>query len=235
MDKVLVPDIAANDDTTEETASNCVTVTDEEIIYTVPDVQIKSKPVYSALKRLFDIVASFVALVLTIIPMIVISIVIKLDSKGSAIFRQERLGLHGVPFMMYKFRTMHLDAEKNGAAWAEKDDPRCTKVGAILRKTRLDELPQLWNILRGDMSFVGPRPERKCFYDKFEEYIHGFSKRMAVKPGLTGHAQVNGGYDLAPEQKIVFDMEYIENRSFSMDFECIVRTFEVIFTQKGAR
>ena len=235
MDKLMLSDTITDNDITEETVSNDAVVADEVKIYVVPDVQVKTKPVYSALKRLFDIVASFVALILTLIPMLVISIMIKRDSPGPALFCQERLGRNGVPFMMYKFRTMRLDAEKDGAAWAERDDPRCTNFGKFLRKTRLDELPQLWNILRGDMSFVGPRPERQCFYDKFEEYIHGFSKRMAVKPGLTGHAQVNGGYDLSPEEKIVYDMDYIKRRSIPMDIECIIKTFEVVFTQKGAR
>lgn len=101
---------------------------------------------------------------------------------------------------------MRTDAEKDGPKWAERSDDRCTRFGALLRKTRLDELPQLWNILKGEMSFVGPRPERKYFYEQFEKYIVGFSNRLVVIPGLTGYAQVNGGYELAPEEKIVYDM-----------------------------
>ena len=109
---------------------------------------------------------------------------------------------------------MRLNAEENGPQWANEQDSRCTHVGQFLRRTRLDELPQLYNILRGDMSFVGPRPERAYFYRKFETYIPGFSNRLMVVPGLTGYAQVNGGYSLKPEEKIVYDMEYIENAPF---------------------
>lgn len=236
MDKDLIlSDIAANDAFAEESALRGQPSADITKTYDVPDVTVKPKPLYDAFKRFFDIIASFVALIITLIPMCVIAAVIKSDSPGPALFNQERLGKDSRPFVMYKFRTMHLDAERNGAIWAERDDPRCTKFGRFLRKTRLDELPQFWNILKGDMSFVGPRPERACFYEEFEKYIHGFSRRMAVKPGLTGHAQVNGGYDLSPEEKIVYDIEYIKKRSVLMDVRCIVKTFQVVFTQKGAR
>jgi lipopolysaccharide/colanic/teichoic acid biosynthesis glycosyltransferase len=108
-------------------------------------------------------------------------------------------------------------------------------LGAKLRKSRLDELPQLFNILKGDMSIVGPRPERACFYDEFEKYIPHFRQRLTVRPGLTGHAQVNGGYDLKPEEKIVYDMEYIANRSLRMDIQCIWKTVLVVFSHDGAR
>ncbi len=113
--------------------------------------------------------------------------------------------------------------KRTGQKWAERSDDRCTRFGALLRKTRLDELPQLWNILKGEMSFVGPRPERKYFYEQFEKYIVGFSNRLVVMPGLTGYAQVNGGYELAPEEKIVYDMEYIARRSIRLDLQCIVK------------
>lgn len=130
---------------------------------------------------------------------------------------------------------MRIDAEINGPKWADKDDDRATKVGAFLRKTRLDELPQLWNILCGEMSFVGPRPEREYFYNIFETYIPNFGLRMLVKPGLTGWAQVNGGYELGPEEKIVYDLEYITNRSFGMDIRCMLKTVKLVFTHEGAR
>jgi lipopolysaccharide/colanic/teichoic acid biosynthesis glycosyltransferase len=136
---------------------------------------------------------------------------------------------------MYKFRSMYMDAEKYGPQWAERIDWRCTRVGRFLRKTRLDELPQIWNILRGEMSIVGPRPERAYFYEQFGTYIHGFHNRLVVKPGLTGWAQINGGYDLKPEEKIFFDMEYIEKQSLALDLECILRTVKLIFTHEGAR
>ena len=190
---------------------------------------------YLIVKRTFDFLCALIALVILLIPMAVIALVIMVDSPGSPLFKQERLGKNGRPFMIYKFRTMRLDAEASGPQWADKDDDRCTHIGGFLRKVRLDELPQLFNILKGDMSIVGPRPERKYFYDQFEEYIVGFSYRLLVTPGLTGYAQINGGYDLKPEEKIVYDMKYIENRSVRMDLMCIVRTIRVIFSGDGAR
>lgn len=152
---------------------------------------LEQKKLYLITKRAFDIVCSFLGLLILAIPMIIIALIITLDSPGPPIFKQERLGLHGKPFMIYKFRSMRLDAEENGPQWADEQDPRCTHFGQILRRTRLDELPQFYNILRGDMSFVGPRPERAYFYGEFEKYIPGFSNRLMVVPGLTGHAQVN--------------------------------------------
>ena len=130
---------------------------------------------------------------------------------------------------------MRQDAERDGPRWAEKYDPRVTRVGRVLRKTRMDELPQLWNILRGEMSFVGPRPERKYFYAAFEERLPGFSRRMAVKPGLTGWAQVNGGYDLQPPDKLVYDMEYIRKRSLALDARCLFMTVRIVLGGHGAR
>ena len=196
---------------------------------------LQPRRLYLISKRIFDLVFSFLGLLILALPMAVIALIIVIDSPGAPIFRQERLGLHGKPFMIYKFRSMRLNAEENGPQWADKDDPRCTHLGRVLRKSRLDELPQLWNILKGDMSFVGPRPERKCFYDEFETYIHGFHNRLVVKPGLTGWAQVNGGYDLKPEEKIMFDMEYIQKQSLGLDLKCIFQTVHLIFTHEGAR
>lgn len=190
---------------------------------------------YLFIKRLFDVTVAFVTGIILLVPMIVIALLVKIDSKGPAFFRQERLGLNGKLFTIYKFRSMRMDAEVNGPQWADKDDQRCTKLGKLLRKTRLDELPQVLNILRGDMSLVGPRPERAYFYDKFEEYIPGFRQRLQVLPGLTGYAQVNGGYDLSPEEKLAYDMEYIEKRCVRMDIACMVKTVRLIFTHEGAR
>jgi lipopolysaccharide/colanic/teichoic acid biosynthesis glycosyltransferase len=190
---------------------------------------------YLRLKRLCDVLIAFFALAILWLPMMVIALVIRLDSPGPALFMQERLGKNGKPFIMIKFRSMRMDAEANGPQWAEKNDYRCTKVGRFLRKSRLDELPQLVNILLGEMSFVGPRPERACFYDEFEKYIPHFRQRLLVQPGLTGLAQVNGGYELKPEEKIVFDLKYIENRSAKMDIKCIWKTVLVVFSHDGAR
>lgn len=190
---------------------------------------------YCAGKRFFDIVFSLLGLAAAALPMAVIAVLVYLDSPGPVLYRQERLGLYRKPFTLYKFRSMQLDAEEDGPQWAKRDDERVTRIGRILRNTRLDELPQLWNILRGDMSFVGPRPERACFYEIFESYIPEFGKRMLVKPGLTGWAQVNGGYDLSPEEKIVYDLEYMRKRSVRMDLRCILKTVRLVVTHEGAR
>lgn len=203
--------------------------------YTIAPVDLEKKPVYSAIKRFLDITVSLVVSVIFLPLILSIGLVIRLDSPGPAIYCQERLGKDGKPFMIYKFRSMTLDAEKNGPQWAEKEDTRTTRVGGFLRRTRLDELPQLWNILKGDMSLVGPRPERACFYEQFEGYIHGFHYRLLVTPGLTGLAQVNGGYELLPEEKIVYDMEYIRSRSLLLDLKCVLKTVKLVFTHEGAR
>jgi len=190
---------------------------------------------YRMVKRAFDLTAALILSVLLAVPAAILMLLIHLDSPGPAIFRQERLGKNGKPFMILKLRSMRLDAEKNGPRWAERNDSRCTRLGCFLRRSRLDELPQLWNILHGEMSFVGPRPERAYFYDQFEKTIPGFRNRLAVIPGLTGLAQVNGGYDLSPDQKIVFDMKYIENCCVGMDLSCMLKTVRLVFTHEGAR
>lgn len=199
-------------------------------------VKLKKKPFYRFFKRLFDFLLSFIGLIICLIPMTIIAIIVKCTSKGPALYKQKRLGYKGKEFILIKFRSMRVDAEANGAQWSQgDDDPRITKIGRILRKTRLDELPQLINILLGQMSIVGPRPERKVFYDEFEKYIHGFNQRLLVKPGLTGWAQVNGGYDLKPEEKIIYDIFYMKHRSIWLDIKCIFKTIAVIFTHKGAK
>ncbi len=205
--------------------------------YTVEDLgQLESKPLYAFCKRLFDIVLSATLLILLAIPMFIMGLAVWCTSKGTALYRQDRLGLNGKPFSIIKFRSMVEDAEKDGAQWANGDgDKRITKVGMFLRKTRFDELPQLWCILKGTMSFVGPRPEREVFYDEFEKYIHGFRQRLKVKPGLTGLAQVSGGYDLRPEEKIVYDIRYIKERSFLLDLKLIFQTIAIVFNHQGAR
>jgi lipopolysaccharide/colanic/teichoic acid biosynthesis glycosyltransferase len=190
---------------------------------------------YLPVKRILDVAVSAVGLAVCAIPMLLIALLIRLDSRGPAIYAQERLGLNGKPFIMYKFRTMYLDAEAGGPQWAAVHDVRRTRVGIILRKTRLDELPQFINILKGEMSLVGPRPERAYFYDIFDETVPGFRKRMMVTPGVTGLAQVNGGYELSPSEKLVYDLEYIRNQSLLLDLKCILMTVRVVFTHKGAR
>ena len=198
--------------------------------------EIPTRRGYRFVKRAVDIVASVCALIVFAIPMIIIAIAIKLDSGGPVFYRQERLGLNGKPFDCIKFRSMRLDAEQNGAQWSEGDeDPRITRVGRVIRKSRLDELPQFFLTLSGKMTLVGPRPERACFYREFEGYIHGFSERLMVKPGFTGLAQVNGGYDLKPEQKIVYDIEYIKKQSLWLDLKILFKTVKVVLCREGAK
>lgn len=198
--------------------------------------KIKYKFFFSVIKRLFDFFASLIAIIILFVPMIIVGIIVKLTSKGPVFYKQDRLGKNGKPFKLVKFRSMREDAEALGAQWSQgDDDPRITKFGKIMRKTRIDELPQLFTILSGKMSIVGPRPEREVFYNEFEKYIHGFSERLKVKPGLTGLAQVSGGYDLKPEEKIIYDIEYIKKRSLWLDFKIIIKTFLVVLTHKGAK
>lgn len=206
-----------------------------DVIIQIAKPVLRQKKLFLVTKRVFDIVCSFLGLLILAIPMMIIALIITIDSPGAPIFKQERLGINGKPFMIYKFRSMRLDAEENGPQWADEQDPRCTHFGQILRRTRLDELPQLYNILRGDMSFVGPRPERAYFYREFEKYIPGFSNRLLVTPGLTGYAQVNGGYSLKPEEKIIYDMEYIKRQSIILDIRCLLKTVHIVFSHEGAR
>ncbi len=205
--------------------------------YFVEDISgVKSKPVFSFFKRAFDLFASFLGLSVFIVPILVLAIIVKCTSKGPAFYKQERLGLNGKKFNIIKFRTMIVDSEKNGAQWSGGDeDDRITKFGKFLRKTHLDELPQLFCCFIGTMSLVGPRPERECFYNAFEKYIFGFHQRLKVKPGLTGLAQVNGGYDLKPQEKIVYDVEYIKKRSLWLDLKILFKTVGVVFSRKGVK
>ena len=208
----------------------------DEEYYIDPVGVVKKKPIYSFFKRFFDIFSSLIGLIVFAVPMLIISILVKLTSKGPVFYKQDRLGLNGKEFKIIKFRTMVADAEKAGAQWSTGDkDARITKFGRFLRKTRLDEIPQLFCILFGTMTLIGPRPERECFYVEFEKYIHGFSQRMLVKPGLTGWAQVNGGYNLKPQEKVIYDVEYIKKRSFAFDVKILFKTVAVVFTHDGAK
>lgn len=195
---------------------------------------VKNGLIYEYTKRVFDVVLSSIGLIVAIPLMVIIGIAIKLDTKGPIFYCQERVGKNGKVYTLYKLRSMHENAEENGAQWAEEDDPRVTKVGRFIRKTRLDELPQLFNVLKGDMSLVGPRPERPVFTYQFNEEIPGFINRLQVKPGLTGLAQVNGGYELGPAEKLEYDLYYIENRSIWMDIKIILKTIKVVLSGKGA-
>lgn len=192
-------------------------------------------PGYRLAKRAFDLVSCAGALVILAVPMAVIAVKIKAESPGPAIYAQRRVGLGGREFFIYKFRSMYSDAEVRGAQWAADGDPRVTPFGKKLRRTRLDEIPQFWNVVKGDMSLIGPRPERPAFCEEFEKRIHGWRHRTLVKPGISGLAQVTGGYALLPKEKALLDMEYIKHRSARMDLAIIVKTLKTVFTGDGAR
>jgi len=190
---------------------------------------------YLYIKRAYDIFLATVGLIMALPIVLFFTILIVIESPGSPFYVQERLGKNGKRFKMVKLRSMRMDAEKDGAKWAVVNDPRITKVGAFIRKTRIDELPQLVSVLKGDMSIVGPRPERPFFTAKFKKEIKGFENRLLVKPGLTGLAQVSGGYDISPKEKLQYDLAYIQNLTFSLEVKIILKTFKVIFTGEGAR
>lgn len=192
----------------------------------LPDI--KPKPIYEFIKRLTDIFAACIGIILLLIPMAITYVCIAVTSEGNPIYKQERLGLGGKKFYIYKFRTMYQNAEEDGVRWSlGDDDERLAPFGKVLRTTKFDEVPQLFNCLTGDLSLVGPRPERKVFYECFESYIPGFSQRLMVKPGITGLAQITGLF-LRPEEKIVYDIEYIKNRSLWLDIKILASTIGVV-------
>ncbi|MBQ7776203.1 MAG: undecaprenyl-phosphate glucose phosphotransferase, partial [Lachnospiraceae bacterium] len=187
-------------------------------------------------KRAMDIVGSLFGIILVSPLLLIIALAIKLTSPGPVIFKQERVGLHNVPFYMYKFRSMEIQKEEEEKkAWTVKNDPRVTPIGKFLRRTSLDELPQLFNILKGDMSLVGPRPERPLFVEKFKEQIPRYMIKHQVRPGLTGWAQVNGYRgDSSIPKRIEHDLYYIENWTLSFDIKIIFLTFFTGFINKNA-
>ncbi|MEW4241109.1 sugar transferase [Priestia megaterium] len=200
------------------------------------DVLKKEFPLfYSLCKRMVDIVISFVALVVLLPVILLFALIVMIETPGSPFFLQERLGQSRRPFTIMKLRSMYSDAEKNGAQWAVKNDSRVTKVGKLIRQTRIDELPQLWNVLKGDMSIVGPRPERAVFIEEFQKTVPAFSQRLAVKPGLTGWAQINGGYELTPAEKLELDLYYIQHTNIRFDVKIMIKTLRVIVTGDGSR
>ena len=190
-------------------------------------------------KRLIDIVFSVLLLVLASPIILLVAALIKLDSKGPVVFSQERVGYRRKPYMVHKFRSMVTDAEtKSGPVWAKTDDDRVTRVGHFIRKWRIDELPQLWNVLKGDMSFVGPRPEREHFVGQLEMVIPYYLERLSVKPGVTGWAQVSYGYGASVEdaiEKLNYDLFYIKNLSIFMDMLIILKTIKTVLFGIGAR
>lgn len=208
---------------------------DEGVIELSKVHHVSGSAAYRLIKRIFDFCSCAAALVLLAIPMAVIAIKIKLESSGPVIYSQRRVGKDGREFNLYKFRSMYQDAEVSGARWAEEGDPRVTPFGRFLRDKRLDEIPQFWNVVKGDMSLIGPRPERPAFHKVFCERLEGWDQRLLVKPGITGLAQVEGGYSLLPKEKVKFDILYIENRSLVMDLSIVFRTIKTMVSGDGAR
>ncbi|ADW16510.1 sugar transferase, PEP-CTERM system associated [Desulfobulbus propionicus DSM 2032] len=190
------------------------------------------------IKRLLDLSLAVVGLCLSLPITLITAILIKLESPGPIFYRQERVGERGKVFSIIKFRSMRQDAEKNGAVWAKKNDSRVTRVGGFIRKVRIDEIPQMWNVIRGQMSFVGPRPERPVFVEQLVEKLPYYSLRHAAKPGITGWAQVCYPYGASEEdalRKLEYDLYYIKHQSIFIDLLIIFRTIKTVLFQKGSR
>jgi exopolysaccharide biosynthesis polyprenyl glycosylphosphotransferase len=205
----------------------------------LPVVRLVDVPIqgwHAVVKRVIDIVGSLVLLAIFGIPMLVLALLAKLTSPGPVLFRQTRMGLGGKPFTMLKFRSMHVGAEdETGPVWAKPDDPRCTRLGAFMRKTSVDELPQLINVLRGDMSLVGPRPERQHFVREFVETLPAYMLRHNVKAGMTGWAQISGlRGDTSLKKRLQYDLYYVNNWSLSFDLFILLLTPIVGFKNKNA-
>jgi exopolysaccharide biosynthesis polyprenyl glycosylphosphotransferase len=209
-------------------------------VYGMPLIEVfpqLMKPLERFLKRIMDIVVSMLILVISLPVSLVIMLVIKLESPGPIIYSQKRVGKEGKEFTIYKFRSMVQDAEKHtGAKWAEKNDPRVTRIGGFLRRTHLDEIPQFFNVMIGNMSLVGPRPERKFFVEQFVKQIPLYSRRHNVKPGLTSFAQLQGIYDSSLETvktRLSFDMQYINSMSFALDIKILWQTVFLMLKGTG--
>jgi exopolysaccharide biosynthesis polyprenyl glycosylphosphotransferase len=207
------------------------------IVGDLPLLEAKVRPLEglaAAAKRSLDVVVSVVLLVLSLPVLALAAAVIFGTSRGGAFYRQERTGKDGLPFQLWKLRTMQAGAEdETGAVISAPGDPRVTAVGRFLRATRIDELPQLWNVLMGDMSLVGPRPERPEFTERFVRAVEGWSLRQAVRPGLTGLAQISGDYGSEPEIKLRYDLAYLNNWSFGLDLAILFKTLPVVLTRRG--
>lgn len=202
---------------------------------TIINIQFSRRAIFLSIKRFMDIFIALIALLVTLPLMVVFGVLIILESNGSCFYSQTRVGKDGKLFTIYKLRSMYIDAEKGGPRWAQENDPRVTKIGRYIRKTRIDEIPQLINIIKGDMSMVGPRPERPYYIHKFNKEIPEYNHRLTIIPGLTGWAQVNGGYELSPREKLEKDLYYIKNQSIWLDFKIILKTIKILLSGNGAR
>jgi len=235
---VLADDIRVRVDVVPELYEIFIGTVDA-IIGDVPLMQITRSSVpryYAAAKRVIDLVSSVLIAILATPILLVASVAIVLTDGLPITYSQERSGKNLKPFRVHKLRTMINDAEQHsGAVLAEEDDPRVTRVGRFLRKTRIDELPQLFNIIKGEMSFIGPRPERPVFVEQFVREIPGYRERYNVKPGVTGLAQVSGGYATTPERKLKYDLIYMYHQNLAMDAQIVAETLRVVLTGRGAR
>ena len=193
-----------------------------------------SQRIYMGVKRIIDILLSALALILLSWLFLILCIAIKIDSRGPILFKQKRVGIHKTHFMIYKFRSMRVDSEKTGAQLAKKNDDRITPVGHVIRSLHIDELPQLFNILKGDMAFVGPRPERPEIAELYKKSIPEFDFRLKMKAGLTGYAQVFSKYSTTPYDKLKLDLTYIENYTFALDLMIIIQTVKILFQKENS-
>lgn len=205
-------------------------------VWIISNFNENKKYIFDIFKNVFDLIFSIIFLIISIVLIPFIVIAIKLDSRGPILFMQVRTGKNGKDFLAMKFRTMIDNAEKNGAQWAMENDSRITRIGNFLRKTRLDEIPQLINILRGEMSLIGPRPERPEFIEKLEKEIPYYNQRLLVRPGLTGWAQINYPYGSSIEdaiEKLEYDLYYVKNRSIALDISIILKTLNTVIKAQG--
>jgi len=255
IDRVIVASPIAHRETLEELAHSASTnvrlevipelyeiyigKVDHALLSDIPLVQLTREPAANwvyLIKRFADVVAASLGLLVASPIMLLIAAAIKLSSPGLVIYKQQRVGQGEKPFYIYKFRTMVADAEaRTGPVLATEKDDRITPIGRVLRKARIDEVPQLINILRGEMSFVGPRPERPFFVEQFKKEIPGYTERFKVKPGVTGLAQINGGYATNARNKLKYDLIYIYHQSFFLDIQIVLKTIKVLLTGRGAR
>ena len=199
---------------------------------------VREAALVGAVRRGRDIAGSLLLLVLTLPLLVLVVWLIKLDTPGPVLYRQDRVGLHGRMFTLWKFRSMRIDAEAGGPCWAAERDPRITRVGAVIRACRIDELPQLVNVLRGEMSLVGPRPERPHFTAQLARVIPRYDERISVPPGITGWAQVSYPYGASVEDaraKLDYDLYYLANRSLLFDLRILAATVRVVLFRVGAR